>query len=191
MSSVFRYYENPPIHQVGDTKTSALFFDHAGWLLCDGRLLDKNEYNNLYSIIGTAFGASGETLFALPNPAGRVSGVVGQAAAGMNTWKMGDISGEEKHQLTIAEMPSHNHTGTALTAGDHNHTIGDIPSGTQTMADVGGSRTAADETRYTGTTSTAGAHAHILGINNTGGDQAHNTIQPTIFMGHMFIYGGF
>lgn len=189
MASVFRYYENPPIHQVGDTKTSALFFDHAGWLLCDGRLLDKNEYNNLFNIIGTAFGMSGETHFAIPNPAGRVPAIIGQAAAGMNTWAMGDISGEEKHQLTIPEMPAHDHNGLTGLNGSHAHTIGDIPQGTQgSLAEIGGG-TAADEVRYTGTTSTAPNHQHS--ISSQGNNLPHNNIQPTIYMGNMFIYGGF
>jgi microcystin-dependent protein len=182
MSSVFRYYENPPIHQVGDTKTSALFFDHAGWLLCDGRLLDKNNYNNLYNIIGTSFGESEDgTQFAIPNPAGRVPAIVGQAEAGMNIWNMGDISGEEKHTLTIAEMPSHRH-GPSDVTGNTDGTGLTGPSGS------------AGESEQVGSGSgplVAGSNDHAHSIGRTGGNLPHNNIQPTIFMGHMFMYGGF
>jgi microcystin-dependent protein len=47
MASIIRHYELPPVHQIGDTKMSALDFDHAGWLMCDGRLLDKDIYTIL------------------------------------------------------------------------------------------------------------------------------------------------
>lgn len=183
MASVFRYYENPPIHQVGDTKTSALFFDHAGWLLCDGRLLDKEYYNNLFNIIGTAFGESEDgTQFRIPNPAGRVPAIIGQAASGMNMWEMGDISGEEKHQLTIGEMPAHDHnkTGYGLIKSDGtNTTTGSITVGL---------------TNYSVLDNTTGEPNLVTtpeAMELRGGNLPHNNIQPTIYMGNMFIYGGF
>jgi microcystin-dependent protein len=217
MASVFRYFENPIAHQYGDTKMSSLDFDHAGWLICDGRLLDKERYNHLYGVIGGAFGVSGETHFRLPDPAGRVPAVVGQAAPGMNTWVMGDISGEEKHQLTIAEMPAHKHgsvdvtgntngNGSTTTNGLHAHNITDEGhshsyvknTNDQNTDNAFASETAADQADLPGTTGVSttgiiinqdGSHNHSMG--STGGSQAHNTIQPTIYVGNMFIYGGF
>ena len=42
--------------------------EHDGWLICDGRELDREEYAELFAIIGTSFGAGdGKTTFNLPN----------------------------------------------------------------------------------------------------------------------------
>lgn len=39
-----------------------------GWLLCDGSLVSRTEYSELFAIIGESYGAGdGETTFALPN----------------------------------------------------------------------------------------------------------------------------
>lgn len=39
-----------------------------GWLLCDGSLISRTEYSELFAVIGESYGAGdGETTFALPN----------------------------------------------------------------------------------------------------------------------------
>lgn len=39
-----------------------------GWLLCDGSLISRSEYSELFAVIGELYGAGdGETTFALPN----------------------------------------------------------------------------------------------------------------------------
>jgi microcystin-dependent protein len=175
MASVYRYYENPPIHQIGDTKMSAITFDHAGWLICDGRLLDKAYYKFLHNIIGDAFGVSGETHFRIPNGSGRIAAAIGSAGVGMNDWKLGDVSGEERHQLTIAEMPKHTH-GTNSTSS-----IG--------MAKIDG-LTTITQTDDSANEINNGSITQIT-IDDAGNNLPHNTIQPTIYVGNMFIYGGF
>jgi microcystin-dependent protein len=175
MASVYRYYENPPIHQIGDTKMSAITFDHAGWLICDGRLLDKAYYKFLHNIIGDAFGVSGETHFRIPNGSGRVAAAIGSAGVGMNNWEMGDISGEERHLLTIDEMPAHTHdvSGAGLITID----------GTGTT--VGGSVL---DNQGSGEPNLVRSPVEM---SSKGNNLPHNTIQPTIYVGNMFIYGGF
>jgi len=94
----------------GDTKTSFVNVDHLGWLNCNGRALDKVQYNLLFQVIGYTFGGSGNT-FNLPNFQGRVQGSVGTIVEPCGTFVFppGDAQGEVKHKLTIAEMPAHNH----------------------------------------------------------------------------------
>lgn len=81
--------------------------------------------------------------------------------------------GENEVTLTTAQMPSHNHTGSALSAGTHTHSY---------VAGTGSSgNTDAIEDRYayppngtrTGNILSAGAHSHTLSINNTGSGEAH------------------
>jgi hypothetical protein len=53
---------------IGKLKIDDKKGDHDGWLICDGRELDREEYVELFAIIGTSFGAGdGKTTFNLPN----------------------------------------------------------------------------------------------------------------------------
>ena len=99
---------------VGDSKFSAVLVDHMGWLLCDGRLLPVADFQFLFNVIGYSFGGSGD-MFKLPCMFGKVPGAVGSYEDSNGTtsnFSLGSTIGEYVHQLTIPEMPSHNH-GTA------------------------------------------------------------------------------
>ena len=63
-----------------------------GWLPCDGRLLDRIEYAELFDMIGTTFGeGDGSTTFALPDLCGRVP--IGIGSTGLTNRQMGDQGG--------------------------------------------------------------------------------------------------
>ena len=56
-------------------KSSVELADHGGWLICDGRELDRKEYAELFAIIGTSFGAGdGKTTFNLPDFSDKMAG---------------------------------------------------------------------------------------------------------------------
>jgi len=176
---------------VGDTKTSMTNTDHLGWLLCDGRQLLISDYQFLFNVLGTHYGGDGVTNFNLPNPAGRVIGIKG-SGAGLTTRTLGASVGEETHQLIIAEMPSHTHT---ITDPGHTHTGTTNAGGYATTAvNVNNLTTQLDVADNGG-----GGHTHSFTTNssttgvtnqNTGGDVAHNNMQPTLFVGNMFVYSG-
>lgn len=63
-------------NEIGDYKTSTKTADHDGWLICDGRSLDKRRYKKLFAKIGYNFGGSGNN-FNLPNMAGKVMAAIG------------------------------------------------------------------------------------------------------------------
>lgn len=186
---------------VGDTKLSLVGVDHLGWLICDGRTLNVSDYYWLYQVIGTTYGSTASTTFNLPNPAGRVLGVIG-SGAGLTTRAAGSNVGEETHILTIAEMPTHNHPGssnlnsnTGIYDSGHAHSYVNQPNAVApavslTTTDV------ADNDNQTQTTGTASAnivdptHTHTLVMSNQGGSNAHNNMQPTLFVGNMFIFCG-
>jgi microcystin-dependent protein len=200
MGSYFRDFYSPTATQrptVGDTKFSVINQDHMGWMRCDGRELSKATYNILYQVVGDAFGPSTATTFFLPNAEGRVPGAVGQAQTDdvnpTNTWVLGDLSGTETHQLTIAEMPEHDHGGqtesstTGITANPHNHT----GTANQASTAINGASNNTGNGGTTGnTTVTLSDPGHRHDIPLQGGDQPHNNMQPTIFIGNMFIFSG-
>lgn len=205
----FAAHERPTI---GDTKYSFSDYNHLGWLKCDGAWLNKSEYGLLFNVVGGTFGET-STQFRLPDPRGRVLGAVG-SGAGLSTREKGDITGTETHTLTINEMPAHKHgsadvtgntngNGNTTTNGEHSHGITDnghthsysFPSGQtagftgDTVADESNPTTATTGSNTTGISiNSNGNHNHTMG--STGGSNAHNNMQPTLFYGNLFIYCG-
>ena len=81
----------------------------AGWMFCNGALVSRTTYSELFAAIGTSYGAGdGSTTFALPDLRGRVP--VGLDTAQIEFDNLGETGGAKTHTLTTAEMPSHTHT---------------------------------------------------------------------------------
>lgn len=195
MTSVKRDYLTFSAHQkptVGDQKFSAVGIDHLGWLICDGRLLNVKDWLLLFDVIGYQFGGSGAQ-FRLPDPAGRVPGVAG-SGTGLTTRAIGDSVGEETHVLTVAEMPAHNHGGvTGSTSIDLAQTsiVTNVTANTEvTTASAGLSSAYVTGINVTSVDPSITTNPHTHTITSQGGDVAHNNMQPTLFMGNMFIYSG-
>lgn len=191
------------VPSVADYKWSARSADFDAWLLCDGRALLRTSYPELFDVIGTSFGATGgSAYFNLPDARGKA------AAAAGGSHVMGDSVGAETHALTETEMPSHTHDGTTSTAAGHTHTYQDayfaenIGGGANNVFGTSGTTDTDNTMRYRTTTNgssstpvdlatgTAGAHSHTFTTASTGGGAAISLMQPTLFMGNVFIYSG-
>lgn len=122
-------------------------------------------------------------------PAGRVLLAQGNVETENYTHNFvaGETGGEFVHQLTVGEMPSHNHTATIsttnLTGWFTNNGNSDTANGDGTIFKASkrtgqgsSSGGAADGGKFTFN----GAHAHTITINNSGSNQSHNNIQPYI-----------
>lgn len=136
-----------------------------GWLLCDGSLVSRTTYSELFKVIGTAYGTGdGSTTFNVPDIQGRI--VVGKQQTmtpSGNFTNLGETGGEEDHTLTVSEMPSHTHD-VAIAV---NNTV------------AGGARYYFNSAGTTSApiTDTA-AWSNSLTAKATGGGQSHNNLQP-------------
>jgi microcystin-dependent protein len=76
----------------------------AGWLLCDGRAVDRGQYAELFDAIGTTYGAGdGTTTFQLPDLRGRFPIGAGPSDP------LGVAGGARRVTLTAEQMPVHAH----------------------------------------------------------------------------------
>lgn len=74
------------------------------WLVCDGDSLLRDEYPDLFAVIGTLYGAVDGSHFNVPDMRGRVPMGVGPGFA------LSADGGEMEVTLTIDSMPSHDHS---------------------------------------------------------------------------------
>ena len=142
----------------------------AGWLLCYGQEVSRTTYSDLFTAISTTYGAGdASTTFNVPDLRGRV--VAGQddmggtsanrltdQSGGLDGDTLGDTGGSETHTLLTAEMPAHTHTFT-----DGTNTGGGAANQFHQAFSAASTRTSS----------------------STGGDGAHNNVQPTIILNYL------
>ena len=150
-----------------------------GWMLCDGREISIEDYQGLYDLIGTTYGAGDSafwaqvyypaTTFNIPDLRGRTiigANDMGGEQSGVLTIHQasaGQVGGEEMHQLTEAEMPCHSHQ-VIIEGWDFFYSQGGYDGflGPQEFP-----TTSMEETSF------------------EGGDQPHNNMQPYMALNYM------
>ena len=100
---------------LGEIRIFAFDFAPKGWATCGGQIISIAQQTALFSILGTTYGGNGQTTFALPDLRSRVPVHMGQGP-GLPPYDLGQLAGEENHQLTMSEMPIHTHTFGATAA---------------------------------------------------------------------------
>jgi microcystin-dependent protein len=175
-------YVKPPT--VGDIKYSIVEKDHAGWLICDGRSLSRADYPELFELIGVKYGSASSDTFNLPDCRGRVLGSIG-SGSGLTARSAGTLIGSETHTMTVAQMPTHTHS---LTDPGHTHTVSNTVNftgdGTPGSIDNSGGEI---DTNTTFTTTSSSSTTGITAV-TTGNSQPFNIMQPTAFLGHVFLF---
>lgn len=149
--------------------------------------LDIISFDQIYpigAIYMSTVSTNPATLFKIGNwealPAGRVLLAQGTSTWGVN-YSAGSTGGEDKHTLTVSESAPHNHTGSATTSGStHTHAL--TMQASHGESGNGGVPRFSDGDVWspykTQNLSAAGEHSHAITINNSGGGQAHNNMQP-------------
>jgi len=100
---------------IGEIRGFAGNFNPKNWALCQGQTLQIVQYSPLFSIIGTYYGGNGQTTFMLPDLRGRIPVGAGLGTGLTKNWNLGEYYGSETTQLTIANLPAHNHPATTST----------------------------------------------------------------------------
>ena len=165
---------------VGDIRLFAGNYAPLGWLLCNGAVLKIGEHVELFSLIGTTYGGDGRKTFAVPDLRGRVP--VGQGAGhGLTPRELSQMYGSESVTLLTAQLPQHSHTLNATTA-------------TATSAKPQGmllAQTGADN--LYGPLPTSGPLPQDMAatsVSDTGGNQAHPNIMPSMAMNYIIAFVG-
>ena len=149
----------------------------SGWLMCDGSLVDRSTYAELFTTIGTQYNLETDsdiTKFRLPNLVGKTIVALDNTQTEFNA--LGKTGGEKTHLLTSAESGQ---KALTITGGAHTHWVGSTETGTKgsNQARVSGAN---NPTKY-GTTSES--HTHSVSASNA--NQAHNNLQPYIVLNYI------
>ena len=151
---------------LGDIKLTAVTFTQRNWMACEGQLLPISEYSALFSLLGTTYGGDGRTNFALPDLRGRVPVGYGQGP-GLSNRPQSEEGGSETNTLSVAQMPTHNHAVNAVVEDGNEHIpTGNLPAGTKLLDKEYSNASASNTTMNSAM------------INNTGGSQPVNNMQP-------------
>lgn len=174
------------------------------WAFCWGQTLPIATNQALFALLGTTYGGNGVTTFNLPDLRGRT--VIGQGAGpGLSPRTLGQLVGTPTETLTLNQLPAHTHMA-QVTAG--------AASGSATLYGVnagGGSATpggnylaedsAAGATSYasSGTPVAMNAGSAVISdiqaettvsIGNTGGNQPHSNMQPSLTLNYIICTAG-
>ena len=91
-----------------------------GWMICDGRLLNMEEYRVLYQAIGTTFGGDGKSNFAIPDMRGRF--IRGWSADGGDIDRGRCFGSEQKDALQSHKHKFDINKILINSSGEHSHT---------------------------------------------------------------------
>lgn len=142
-------------------------FAPRGWALCNGQLLSIAQNTALFALLGVTYGGNGQTTFGLPDLRGRVPIHAGQGP-GLSPYAQGQSTGSETVTLLANQIPSHNHGVNCSTDGGNQASpAGGFPAVESTGTSM----------NYA-TSSNGAMNPAVTG--NTGGNQPHSNIQPSL-----------
>ncbi len=151
-----------------DTFFNTYIKDH-GWLICDGTVVSRSDYPNLFEAIGTIFNTGGEsgTEFRLPDPD---AAVLGGYKSGGTLGTLGGVVGANSVNLQHHHTDSHGHTYTHTHDHNHSHSLDAHDHGGAT----GGDNTDDIIMEGAGDNFDFANHPHEHTISSSGGQQTNS-----------------
>jgi microcystin-dependent protein len=96
--------------------------------MCNGQAVSRTTYSDLFDVINTMYGnGDGSTTFNVPDMRGRFPLGLNNTGSGTKrvnrtpAQNLGGNDGQEYYELQLSHMPSHNHTATISSSGQHSH----------------------------------------------------------------------
>ncbi len=152
-------------------------FAPRSWAFCNGQLLPIAQNTALFSLIGTTYGGDGRTTTALPNLEGRAVMHPGRGP-GLTSRRLGQRTGVEMVTLSSDQTPTHTHTLQARAKlGNENSPAGN------SLAVGKGVGIYTDDTNPL-------VNMDVSSLNNSGGSQSHNNMQPYIALNYIIALQG-
>jgi microcystin-dependent protein len=100
-----------------------------GWLLCDGKTLNRSQFSSLFNAIGTNWGGTANDNFFLPDLRGRFlrevdnSGTIDPDAAGRTDINGNSVTGIRVGTYQNDIFQTHWHAANIPTSGGHSHPV--------------------------------------------------------------------
>lgn len=165
---------------VAEIRIFAGNFAPRSWAFCNGQLLPVSQNTALFSLIGTTYGGDGKSTMALPNMQGRAPMHPGRGP-GLTDKRLGQLGGSETVTLREAQIPNHTHTQLGSDEESEfdgtNNPQNSLPGGVE-----GGKELYADANNLQPISEAA--------VENTGGGQPHNNMQPFLSMNFIIALQG-
>jgi microcystin-dependent protein len=148
-------------------------FAPRGWAFCNGQLLPIAQNTALFALIGTTYGGDGRTTTALPDLEGRAPMHPGRGP-GLSQRRLGEKAGAESVTLAESQIPSHTHqlVGTEEDVDESSPASNYMATGNDLYTSSNGSTLAGSS------------------LQNTGGSQAHNNMQPFLALNFIIALQG-
>ena len=156
---------------LGEIRPFGFQFTPKGWAECNGQLLSINQYQALFSLLGTMYGGDGRTTFGLPDLRGRAPMHVGP------THSQGERGGAESVTLSTSQLPQHTHAAHCS----------NVPA---TQTSPTGKFWAQDASGNVVFNNTGGATMAATAVGNAGGGQAHPNMQPYLVVNYCIAVQG-
>lgn len=154
---------------LGEIRIVSFNFAPKGWALCNGQLLPINQYQALFSLLGTTYGGNGIQNFQLPNYQARMPVHVG------NGYVQGEAAGEAAHTLIQTEMPLHTHSAVGVTTNANSASAS------------GNAWASSGQNPYAATPNTQMSPSVLK---TTGGSQPHDNMAPYLTLNFVIALSG-
>ena len=160
---------------LGEIRLLSFNFPPKGWAQCNGQLLAINQYQALFSLLGTQFGGNGVQNFALPDMRSRVPVHMS------GTYPIGGTGGVETVSLNSNQIPSHIHMVQAVnTKGGAVLPVGHLLSQSEGTGQL--------QPGYVAPANTTTLNP--ASIQPAGNGQPHNNLQPYLAMNYCIALQG-